>query len=409
MRDLRVVETYKTRGFKSVWTIGTLNSFCRYFEVLVSTVVIFQISGSALVVAINASLRVAPLLLFGWIIGRISDSIERRYLMLLSSIIFSVSSLVAFILMFSGVITAWHLLIISFASGIGWSLEFPSRRSFIGDLLSDKNRSLGIGLDMMSSNIGRLAGPVIAGLTIDYLVEFSFLFSMSLYLVSVIISLSLFNLEGRFASNVQLPKEQAKPNPFRLLISNNMYRTVLVVTVVFNVWGVPTFSMVPVIAENLLSINATLLGILVGAEGAGSLLGSIAIAGVRNRKLQSFLFIFGASLFLVCIFLFSLSEIYLLSLLLLFFGGLGISGFSTMQSVIIVDRTRSDLRGSALGYLSTTIGTQPIGALNVGFTCSIFLPQIGVRISAIEGIVFMILLISASNYWEYKKKFNLKI
>jgi hypothetical protein len=88
---------------------------------------------------------------------------------------------------------------------------------------------------------------------------------------------------------------------------------------------------------------------------------------------------------------------------LLFFGGLGISGFSTMQSVIIVDRTRSDLRGSALGYLSTTIGTQPIGALNVGFTCSIFLPQIGVRISAIEGIVFMILLIGASNYWEYKK------
>ena len=32
----------------------------------------------------------------------------------------------------------------------------------------------------------------------------------SLYLVSVIISLSLFNLEGRFASNVQLPKEQAR-------------------------------------------------------------------------------------------------------------------------------------------------------------------------------------------------------
>jgi MFS family permease len=160
--------------------------------------------------------------------------------------------------------------------------------------------------------------------------------------------------------------------------------------------------MVPVIAETILNINATLLGILVGAEGAGCLIGSIAVAGIRNKKYQSFLFISGAFLFLGCIFLFSISEIYLISLLLLFFGGLGISGFSTMQSVITIDRTQPELRGSAMGYLSTTIGTQPLGALNVGITCSILAPHIGIRVSALEGIFCMILILCISAYFNSK-------
>ena len=67
-----------------------------------------------------------------------------------------------------------------------------------------------------------------------------------------------------------------------------MYRTVLLVTIICNIWGFPTTSMVPVIAKTILNINATLLGILVGAEGAGCLIGSIIVAGVKNKRIQSF-------------------------------------------------------------------------------------------------------------------------
>jgi len=94
-----------------------------------------------------------------------------------------------------------------------------------------------------------------------------------------------------------------------------------------------------------------------------------------------------------------MSEIYLISLILLFLGGLGVSGFSTMQSVITVDRTQPELRGSAMGYLSTTIGTQPLGALNVGITCSLLAPHIGIRASALEGIFCMIIVLCISAYF----------
>ena len=403
MRNSTLIGTYQVDGFAQAWTIGGISSFCRFFEVLVGTVVIYNLSQNALLVAINAALRVAPLFILGSKLGKIADSVDKRYLITLSMVIFSLASFVTFILMTSELIKVWHLLSISFVSGLGWAIEFPSRRSFIGDVLPRKNIPLGVGLDLMISNMGRFIGPVIAGLIIQYYINFTFLFSMFFYVLALIMSLTLFKIKKTFV-RVEIDSNKPKQNIFKLLIKDNAYRTVLLVTIVCNIWGFPTTSMVPVIAETVLNINATLLGFLVGAEGAGCLIGSIIIAGVKNKNTQSYLFVMGAFVFLVCIFLFSISEVYLLSLLLLFIGGLGVSGFSTMQSVITVDRTKPELRGSALGYLSTTIGTQPIGALNVGITCSILLPNAGIRVSAIEGLILMIVLLGLSSYWGRKSK-----
>ena len=81
------------------------------------------------------------------------------------------------------------------------------------------------------------------------------------------------------------------------------------------------------------------------------------------------------------------------SVVIVFLGGLGISCFSTLQSVIILDRTPSHLRGSAMGSLTTMIGTQPIGALHIGWVCSIFTPSLGLRISSSEGLILLILFV----------------
>ena len=397
----RLSQTINTIGFFPAWIIGGISSVCRFFEVLVSAYIIFKLSDSALLVALNSGLRVAPLLVVGWIIGRYADKLDKRIFINLSTIIFIFSSFSAFILMITNFIEVWHLLSLSFLSGLGWAFEFPSRRSFMGDILKKSNISLGIGLDLTISNFGRFIGPIIAGLMIDYFIDYSFVFSGSFYFFSFLMSLLIFRLTKRNNFEKEIEEEEVS-NPFKSLIKNHMFRTVLVVTIVCNIWAFPTTSMVPVIGETVLKINPTLLGILVGAEGAGCLIGSLLIAGVKNRKLQSILFTSGSFIFFISIFIFSISDIYLLSLILLFLGGLGVAGFSTMQSVIIVDRTSSNLRGSAMGFLSTTIGMQPFGALNVGIICSIFLPEIGIRISALQGIVLMIILLLISEFWQKK-------
>ena len=107
---------------------------------------------------------------------------------------------------------------------------------------------------------------------------------------------------------------------------------------------------------------------------------------------------------MICIFIFSVSDIYLMSIIVVFLGGLGISCFSTLQSIIILDLTPAHLRGSAMGSLTTMIGTQPIGAFHIGLICSVFTPSIGLRISSIEGLSLLILFVFINSGVLFKKK-----
>jgi Trk-type K+ transport system membrane component len=42
------------------------------------------------------------------------------------------------------------------------------------------------------------------------------------------------------------------------------------------------------------------------------------------------------------------------------------SGFATMQSIIVITSTPTEIRGRVLGVLAASIGTGPLGALLVG-------------------------------------------
>ena len=53
-----------------------------------------------------------------------------------------------------------------------------------------------------------------------------------------------------------------------------------------------------------------------------------------------------------------------------------------------------------MGFLSTTIGMQPFGALNVGIICTIFMPATGIGISSLQGLALMIILLTISEIWQ---------
>ena len=192
----------------------------------------------------------------------------------------------------------------------------------------------------------------------------------------------------------------------KYLLKGKAFRLVLGITVIMNIWAFPYQSMVPVVAETVLKINPFLLGLLVSIEGTGAFLGSIFVATFVRRRLQSIFYILGSSLFLICIFTFANSENYLLSIIIVFLGGLGISCFSTLQSVIILDRTPSHLRGSAMGSLTTMIGTQPIGALYIGWICSVISPSLGLMISSSQGLFLLVLFVLINSGVFLKSKEN---
>jgi MFS family permease len=133
-----------------------------------------------------------------------------------------------------------------------------------------------------------------------------------------------------------------------------------------NIFGFPYQHMVPVIGAESLMIGPLLIGILLATEGLGATIGSLVIAVKARPGGYTRIYAFGSVLFLTSILGFSLSPSYWMALPILMIGGFSMSGFATMQSIIVITSTPAEIRGRVLGVLAASIGTGPFGALIVG-------------------------------------------
>ena len=70
--------------------------------------------------------------------------------------------------------------------------------------------------------------------------------------------------------------------------------------------------------------------------------------------------------------------------------GIGESGFGTMQSTIVLLAAHERARGRVLGILSVCIGTNPVGALGVGFATTYVGAPLAFGLSAALALLLMV-------------------
>jgi MFS family permease len=167
---------------------------------------------------------------------------------------------------------------------------------------------------------------------------------------------------------------------------------ILLVTVVFNIWGFPFISMIPVIGKDDLALEAGWIGGLAALEGGGAFLGALVIA-VAGRALNlRALYYFGTMGFLCFVFAAGWMTEPWPTAVMLFCVGLAGAGFTTMQSTLIYSVAPPHMRGRMFGLLVLCIGSGLIGFSNVGLMGEWFGGSTAIRIIAAEGLVPLMLI-----------------
>jgi predicted MFS family arabinose efflux permease len=173
----------------------------------------------------------------------------------------------------------------------------------------------------------------------------------------------------------------------RYLVRNRTLTGILVVTVIFNVFGFPFLSMVPVIGREQLDLSASAIGLLASLEGVGVLAGALAlILWLRERQYRRVYF-FGVVLFEVGGVLFGQAAGLALSAAALLLAGLAGAAFSVMQSTLVMLCAEPAARTRMMGVLSVCIGTGPAGFLHLGWLAEQVGASAAVTIMGIEGLL----------------------
>src|SRR5919106_3996108 len=324
------------RDFLWLWAAGGLSHASRWMETGVLGWLILDLTDSPWHVALVGVARSAPLLAFGLFAGLIADRTNRWMVMLCTQSINAMMTGILLVLLLLNAIQPWHIMLVAFILGCSTILDMPSRRSLIYDLAGPQQVVSAMSLETVNNTVGKFLGPLVGGLMLE-MTGFAggYLLLMAVYLLALGFILQVkINLPG--PPGTAQPIWQSLLTGLQYSLQNRVVLGVLCITVLMNALAFSYVQLLPVVARDHLQVGPGLMGLLASADGLGTLIAAIALAALGTVQRQGRIFALGALLELVCLVAFALSPWYGLSFVLLMLVGLGNSGFSTMQSTIIL-------------------------------------------------------------------------
>jgi MFS family permease len=386
-------------NFLCIWILGGLTGVVRWFQLLAFGVYTFEVTGSPLLVSTIPILWMLPLTLLGPVIGVVADQISRKVLLAGSiTMIIVVQAGMAFAA-HEGVLSYELLALASVLSGLFWATDMPIRRRLLGDL-SGGHVSTAMGLDSATGNATRMAGPLLGGVVLQMVGMFG-VFTLSGAVYTVCLALMLIaRLPDRLTPAAAPSFLRDLAGGVRFVIGDRPLRRILIITIIFNLWGFPFTSMIPIIGREYLGLSPFYVGVISSMEGLGAFVGAMLVATLAKPEFFFRIYLGGTLL--------NLSAIGYLGLLTFVAGGphhsffsvsmalmlTGIASacFAAMQGTLVYLAAPPEFRSRVLGVLTLCIGTGPIGFFNVGWMAEQFGVPAALAIISAEGLFALLVL-----------------
>ena len=382
--------------FRRLWFVGFVICVVRWLETLAFGLFAYQVTGSAFVVAMLTMLRLLPMGLFGAFLGAAAERFERRRALILVVATSMAMTLVLAVLASLGAIEVWHLALASFINGVGWASDHPVRRMMIGDVVGAERIGSALSIDTATNNATRVLGPMLSGVLLArYGIAGVFWFGLALYAASVVAALRIAApgrsaAVGRSSFITSIREGLAWVRRDRSLVG------VFAITVIFNVFGWPFNSMVPVVGTDYLRLEAKGVGLLASCDGVGGLIGAVVVAALVRPAWYGRLYVGSVALYLVAVIGFVTATAVPVAAVCLFLTGMCGAGFAVLQATLVYRAAPVEMRARLLGVLSVCIGTAPIGFLYLGFLGDLLTARWGTVALAAQGFLAFLL---TRRYW----------
>ena len=354
------------RNFRLYWFAGIGQAAALGMQFLILGWLVLELTNSpsqlGLVIAIYGAPNLA-LLMFG---GIFADRVDRRWMLfysqaIVAALIFGVATLTLYQL-----ISIWHIYGIAFILGTIQGVNMPARMAIVPDLVGREDILNATSLNMAVFNTGRIMGPSLAGWIIQYVgMGHALYFNALCYALGCVCLLMMSGVESR-SQNKDANMLRDFWAGIKFVASTPIAFTMVGLSFAFGFFGAAYVQVLPAFGKEVLRLNADGAGFLLTVAGIGSLAGNIYLASLGNTKNKNWLLLGMIILFGVSLFFFALSPIYIVSLVLLFFTGVGFTGFISMGTAILQISTPPELRGRMMSLWLIGAAVHYIGAWPLG-------------------------------------------
>lgn len=369
----RVLATH--RNFRLFWVGQTLSLIGSWMQTMALGWLSLQLSNSALVVGLVASIGAIPVVLLSMHAGAFVDRSDRLRVAKITQSIFLVQAIVLWGITYTGHASIPALLALAFVQGVATAVEVPARQSMIIQLVGREDLQPAIALNSSGFNLARILGPAIGGLVIHRF-GIAWCFGLNaISFVAVLWGLMLIKLppvasglRGTSLRELFESSTRGAIDGLRHLDQPGIVRDLLALVSVGAIFGAPFITLMPVMARDRLHLNAGGYGALLTSLGVGGLIGALTVAGPATHWHRGRLLRVTGLLFPVLVLALAMTTDELVARALLFVIGVVMIIFNALTNGILQLRVPEAYRGRLMAFYSLVfVGlSQVVGAFSVG-------------------------------------------
>lgn len=368
----RVFKAFQYRDFRLMWIGACTSSIGTWMQIVAQGWLIYRLSHSAFLLALDQFLGGIPIFLFSLVGGVVADRVERRKILLVSQYVQMASATLLTILVTTGMVHVWHILCLSFVSGLAQAFGGPAYQALIPTLVERDDMPNAIALNSIQFNMAVIIGPALAGLALARLGE-KWCFGLNaISFLAPIVSLTIISTrflpekttDSLFGSLKQGIKFVRKQDSMEALIVLAFCMTAL---------STPMRTYIPVFVQDIFHRGPETYGSLLSCMGLGSICGSLIVAGRGNITNKGAV----ALVMLICLGAgitgFAFSKSLPVSYVMLILVGISMMAvFATVSSLVQLITT-NEMRGRVMSVYNCAFrGGMPMGNLLSGWLVPIF-------------------------------------
>ncbi len=368
----RVFKAFQYRDFRLMWFGACTSSIGTWMQIVAQGWLIYRLSHSPFLLALDQFLGGLPIFLFSLIGGVVADRMERRKVLLGSQYVQMGTATILTVLVATGRVHVWEILCLSFISGLAQAFGGPAYQALIPTLVEKEDMPNAIALNSIQFNVAVMVGPALAGIALAKLGE-QWCFGLNaLSFLAPIISLTVITTRFLPVKTTESMLTSLKEG-IKFTRKQSSMEALIVLAFCMTALAMPMRTYIPVFVKDIFRRGPETYGNLLSLMGLGSIVGSLAIASAGNMRRKGLV----ALTALLClgggISVFALSKSLPLSGgVLVLVGAAMMAVFATVSSLVQLITT-NEMRGRVMSVYNFAFrGGMPMGNLLSGWLVPAF-------------------------------------
>lgn len=390
------------REYRLFWIAAAFSNIGMWTLVYGRLWMMRTLTDSEILLGAVATATLAPVMLLSLWGGVVADRINRLHLLRFTRFLFAGAGLLTGILIFTDVIQAWQLLVISAFTGILLAFDIPARSAMVAALVPKEQLPSAISLYSVVFGGAAILGPMLFHPLVSAIgMEGLFFIISASYLLTVVTLIRMdpglhyaMNRATREQTTDALHVSKAVGDRVDELVDGLRYvrrQPGIAMTIgygiVIGLVASPFETLLPVVTEEVFSGDSATYGQLLLSTGIGGMIATLGITviGARARP-PLYLAIGGLALGISFIILAMLDNL-LFALPITAIIGISSVLKGTMSTTVVQTLVTDEFRGRVLSLMMFTWGAQAIGALLSGILAQMWGAPTAIFVSGVIAII----------------------